>query len=142
MTVRVRGAVMLAAVLGGLACGGGSGNDNNPPAPMASAVLVRTTPSLAFQPRVDSIARTGRVTWTWDAGSQDHNIIRASGPTFTDKGTTAVPGVNEQDYFDDPEQYQFQFNTAGTLKYYCSTHGNAGNPDDGLGMAGLVVVVP
>lgn len=142
MTGRARGAVVLAMILGGVACGGGSSNDNNPPAPNAITIMVKSTPTLEFKPRVDTVAQAGTVTWSWEAGSQDHNVISTGSPSFTSNGTATLPGTQDVDWFDAPHQYQFSFSNTGIYKYYCSTHGTSASPDNLTGMGGFVVVVP
>lgn len=141
MTARLGGTVLLAAILGGVACGGGAGSDENPPPPMQSAVAVSNN---TFTPRVDSVAKGGTVTWTWTAGSNDHNVISTGAPTFTSKGTAVVPpnGTDGVDYFDEGTTHQVTYPNAGTYKYYCSTHGTSQSPDNGVGMGGRIVVVP
>ena len=107
--------MVLAMILGGVACGGGSGSDNNPPAPNAITIMVKSTPTLEFKPRVDTVAQAGTVTWSWEAGSQDHNVISTGSPSFTSNGTATLPGTQDVDWFDAPHQYQLAFNS--TTKY-------------------------
>lgn len=142
MTGLVRGAMaLLVIVAGGVACGGGS-TDNNPPPPLQSTVIVSAANT--FQPRIDSVRTGGTITWTWAASSLGHNIISTGALTFTNKGTPVTPGngVEGTDFFDEPENHQFTFNTAGTYGYYCSTHGTVASATTNVGMGGQIVVVP
>ncbi len=88
------------------------------------------------------MAQAGTVTWSWEAASQDHNVISTGSPSFTSNGTATLPGTQDVDWFDAPHQYQFSFSSTGIYKYYCSTHGTSASPDNLTGMGGFVVVVP
>ncbi len=70
-----------------------------------------------FSPTSVSIATGGEVTWTWAAGSVDHNVTFSSGSnSATQDGGT----------------FQRTFPTAGSFDYLCTIHGAA--------MSGTVVV--
>lgn len=126
----------LAVLLGGIACGGGSG-DTGPPDDHLTTVLVDNN---VFQGATVTIPVGDTVIWSWKAGSTDHNII-SNGAAFASRGTAVAlttDGTSGVDYFSAPSSYKVAFPTAGTFRYYCSLHGTVGTPN--IGMAGTVVV--
>lgn len=125
------------ALWGGLACG--SDSSGGPPTPHHQTVLVSNN---EFVPLSVSIPTGDTIIWSWSAGSTTHNILSTGAPAFASKGTNAVPGVLDTDYFSVPESYQVSFGAAGTYEYYCSQHGTTGGPTGNTGMHGTVVVSP
>jgi plastocyanin len=123
---------------GGLACGGG-GSDGGPPPSGLKTVLVANN---EFQPTTVTISVGDTIIWSWLPGSLGHNILATGAPTFTNKGTAAVPGTVNTDFFNAPANHQVIFAAAGTYEYYCSQHGTTGGPGGNTGMAGKVVVAP
>jgi len=91
-------------------------------APLSAAVTVG--PSTVFAPTDVTIARTGRVTWTWAAGSISHSVRWQTGP---------VP-LPPNSMIQASGMYPLTFNTAGTYTYDCAVHMSL--------MSGTVVVVP
>lgn len=85
-----------------------------------------------FNPAVDTVAAGGTVTWDWVAGSQQHNVVSTGSPGFTSEPAT-YPA--DSTVFDGPHSHQFQFNGAGTYRYYCTDHGTPTS-----GMKGSIVV--
>jgi len=139
MTSRYRWSLLagVVALWGGLACG--SDSSGGPPASGRKTVLVDNND---FQPLSVNINAGDTILWSWSAGSITHNILSTGAPAFASRGTNAVPGVLDTDYFSAPESYQVIFGAAGTYEYYCSQHGTTGGPTGNTGMQGTVVVSP
>jgi plastocyanin len=129
--------VTVAALVGGLACGGSSAG--GPPASGLRTVLVANN---EFQPATVNITAGDTVVWSWVANSVMHNVISTGAPSFANKGTDVMPGTLNTDYFNSPASHQAVFTAAGTYEYYCSQHGTTGGPGGNTGMAGKVVVAP
>lgn len=112
-------------------CGGG-GTSNNQPLPMLASVSLEVVSFTSVRngssnPAVDTIARGGTVTWTWN--SNQHDIRSTGSPTFPpDTGTTGT-------FLDAPRTHQFMFGNAGIYTYYCKNHGTPAS-----GMYGRLVV--
>lgn len=78
-----------------------------------------------FSPASVLLQPGGTVLFLWAATSLDHNIVPVA-PATRPSQTTVRDG---------PFSHEETFNTAGTYRYFCSTHGAAGS-----GMRGEVVV--
>jgi plastocyanin len=96
--------------------------ENNEPAP---GVTVQVLPNNTFDPATVNVAPGGAVTWVWEAGSGQHNVV-------PDAGEPVGSGVLAAG----PKTYTYTFEMAGIYRYYCLAHGNRG----GIGMSGTVVV--
>jgi plastocyanin len=132
-------ALGMAALAGGLACGGGS--DGGPPPSGRKIVLVANN---EFQPTTVNITAGDTIVWSWVTGSVGHNIIPTGATSFDKKGND-VPlgtGTTDTDFFNAPTSHQVIFAATGTYEYYCSQHGTTGGPNGNTGMAGKVVVAP
>lgn len=79
----------------------------------------------AFSPRDITVAAGTTVTWSWAPGAFNHNVV----PDGTEPPRSGNP-VNA------PNTYEHTFNTPGTYRYHCQSHGAAG----GIGMSGTVIV--
>jgi plastocyanin len=132
-------ALGVAALAGGLACGGGS--DGGPPASGLRTVLVAND---EFQPTTVNITAGDTIVWSWVTNSLSHNIIPTGATSFAKKGNDVPPGTGTTgtDFFNAPTSHQVIFAATGTYEYYCSQHGTTGGPNGNTGMAGKVVVSP
>jgi plastocyanin len=79
-----------------------------------------------FDPVSVTITAPATVTWSWPAGSMDHNVVPDNGTTPASSGALA----------DGPRTYSFSFTTPGTYRYYCANHGGPA----GSGMSGTITV--
>jgi plastocyanin len=125
-------------VLAGAAACGGSDGGSGPPDQHLWTVLVRSDAGDVFQPVQLSIAPGDTVVWAWFGTSALHNVLSTGSPSFESKGTDAVPGALNTDYFSSPPavEHRVVFETPGTYQYYCSAHGSSA----GTGMHGTVTV--
>ncbi|MFL5536596.1 MAG: plastocyanin/azurin family copper-binding protein, partial [Gemmatimonadales bacterium] len=90
------------------------------PPPSANVSVVNSE----FQPSALTISAGTTVTWTWPAGSTNHNVV----PVGTEPASSGNPANG-------PKTYQFTFNTPGTYVYFCTVHGSPAG-----GMRGTVTV--
>jgi plastocyanin len=99
-----------------------------PPAPNAITITVQNN---SFTPRVDTVAVGGTVTWNWAITAGIQHSVTTTGPTsFTSDPAGAIAS---------PHSYgPIIFAVAGTYHYYCTVHGNPGNPP--TAMSGTIVV--
>lgn len=96
----MKGRIVLAAALVALAACGGGGPE----------VLVK---GFRFQPRDIAVAVAGTVTW-----SQEDNTLH----TIT-SGTPGDPtGLFDHRDFGQGDAFSFEFDEAGTFRYFCANH--------------------
>ncbi len=94
-------------------------------ATLSATVSVRNN---QFVPATTVVQAGGIVTFTWNEGSIDHNVLPV--PPQTVPQSPASPQT-----FDAPSSYDQIFPVGGTFDYFCSVHGSPG-----AGMAGTVIV--
>jgi plastocyanin len=99
----------------------GCGDDPTEPEPLPIQITVDMRDN-TFQPRTDTIAVGGTVTW--------RNVGNNSHTSSADAGTWTSGSVTSGN------TYARQFGQAGSFPYFCEFHGSAG----GNGMAGTIVV--
>jgi plastocyanin len=80
-----------------------------------------------FEPAEITVTIGTTVTWEWADGAVGHNVVPDAGDTPAPSGPPA----------DSPTTYHYTFNTLGTYRYHCQTHGGL----NGFGMSGTVNVV-
>lgn len=80
-----------------------------------------------FDPANVQVLAGTTVTWTWANDAVGHNVVPDDGTTPVTSGAI----VNG------PRLFTYTFNTPGTYRYYCQSHGGSG----GVGMSGTVTVV-
>ncbi len=107
---------LVLALLVAASCGDGStsGPDNNNQNPGPNEVRVGNN---FFNPSPRTVTAGTTVTWTWNAGSVQHNVTFTGGPS----SATQSSGT-----------FTRTFTTAGTFNYLCTVHGAA--------MSGSIVV--
>lgn len=99
-----------------------------PPPPSQIAVTVgnnffQSVRNATSNPAVDTVAISGKVTWTWvNTGTTAHSVQSTGATSFTSSAEQATSGAT----------YEFTFGEAGTYTYNCIVHGNA--------MTGRIVV--
>jgi plastocyanin len=98
--------------------------DEPPPPP--PGVTVDVLANLTFSPASVTIAPGESVTWEWAEGVGRHNVVPDNGSEPASSGVLR----------DGPFSFTHTFNTPGTYRYYCASHGAPG----GIGMSGTVVV--
>ena len=81
-----------------------------------------------FSPSEVTVVAGSTVTWQWAEDAVSHNVAPDVAGGFP---------VRSGDPTDGPLTYQFTFDTPGTYRYHCESHGAAG----GVGMSGTVTVV-
>lgn len=104
---------LLGFVLAGLLLGSCA---ESPTGPEPGANEVRVGNNF-FTPTTRTVSTGTTVTWTWNAGSNDHNVV------FTDGPASAIQSSGT---------FERTFNDAGTFPYQCTVHGPS--------MSGTVVV--
>jgi len=92
--------------------GGGGGHTSN-----------LTVQNYSFSPTPDTVTAGTAVTFTWAAGSVDHNVTWDTGPTSPPNSATMATGM-----------YTTPALSAGTYTYHCTIHVNTNN------MRGTIVV--
>ncbi len=125
--------LLLTGLLLGLACGGGGTGPGvvpppappppPPPAPGPNMVNVQNN---EFNPASLTVPVGTEVTFNYLSTARQHNILPSPPATRPSQPTVR----------DGPFTHRETFNTAGTFRYYCSVHGDAG----GGGMAGRIIV--
>lgn len=95
------------------------------PAEPPGGATVQVLPSNTFSPAAVTIAPGESVTWVWAEGSGLHNVL----PDVQEPAPSGPLAAG-------PRTYTYTFDTPGTYRYYCLSHGNRG----GVGMSGTVVV--
>lgn len=103
-----------------LGCGGGTSDPSPPPPPPSSNAVAVT--SNQFNPQTLTVATGATVTWNFQGGL--HNV------TFQDNQNNSADRTTGS--------HTRSFGTAGTFRYRCTLHSNAG--DFTTGMVGSVVV--
>jgi plastocyanin len=102
--------------------------DQDAPGPATVQVLGDgSTEPNRFEPAEITVSVGTTVTWQWPDGAIGHNVVP------DDDVTPARSG----DPIDGPTSYHYTFNTLGTFRYHCQTHGGV----NGAGMSGIVNVV-
>ena len=111
--MRYRPWIMLTAVVVAAAgCGGsggsyGSGPNNNPGGSTGSTSKQITVKNNVFDPASTTVPVGSSVTWTWAAGSVNHNVTFDDGPKSADQSTGGYTRV---------------FDKAGSYPYHCTNH--------------------
>ena len=82
-----------------------------------------TVRNYSFSPTPDTVTAGTAVTFTWAAGSVDHNVTWDTGPTSPPNSGTMMSGM-----------YSTPVLSAGTYTYHCTIHVNTNN------MRGTIVV--
>src|SRR2546425_1442847 len=109
------GVVLLTACGGSTSpYGGGGGGGHSPDL---------TVRNYSFSPTPDTVTAGTAVTFTWAAGSVDHNVTWDTGPTSPPNSLTMASGT-----------YTTPALSAGTYTYHCTIHVNTNN------MRGTIVV--
>lgn len=80
-----------------------------------------------FDPADVRVLAGTTVTWEWPDEAVGHNVVPDDGTTPETSGVVA----------DGPRFFTYTFNTPGTYRYYCQSHGGVG----GVGMSGTITVV-
>ena len=109
------GVVLLTACGGSTSpYGGGGGGGHSPNL---------TVQNYSFSPTPDTVTAGTAVTFTWAAGSVDHNVTWDTGPTSPPNSATQMSGT-----------YTTPALSQGSYTYHCSIHVNTNN------MRGTIVV--
>ncbi len=109
------GVVLLTACGGSTSpYGGGGGGGHSPNL---------TVQNYSFSPTPDTVTAGTAVTFTWAAGSVDHNVTWDAGPTSPPNSATQMSGT-----------YTTPALSQGSYTYHCSIHVNTNN------MRGTIVV--
>ena len=100
---------VLASMATLVACGGGgdsygSGPNDNPGVGSSTSVAVRNN---IFDPATTTVAVGSTVSWSWAAGSVDHNVTFDDGPKSANQSSGG---------------YSRTFGAKGTYPYRCTNH--------------------
>lgn len=101
-----------------------TGNDANTPVVIS---VLGPAGGNRFSPSEVTVVAGSTVTWEWAEDALSHNVSPNVGATPPRSG----------DVTNGPHTYQATFDTPGTYRYHCESHGTAA----GTGMAGIINVV-
>ena len=98
-----------AGLVAAVGCGGsggsyGSGPSNNPGGSTSKQITVKNN---LFDPAATTVPVGSSVTWTWAAGSVNHNVTFDDGQKSADQSTGGYTRV---------------FDKAGAFPYHCTNH--------------------
>jgi plastocyanin len=102
--------VLAAVVVAAAGCGGSGGsygsgpNNNNPGGSTSKQITVKNN---VFDPASTTVPVGSSVTWTWAAGSVNHNVTFDDGQKSADQSTGGYSRV---------------FDKAGSYPYRCTNH--------------------
>ena len=107
--MRYRPMMLTAVVVAAVGCGGsggsyGSGPNNNPTGSTSKQITVKNN---VFDPASTTVSVGSTVTWTWAAGSVNHNVTFDDGQKSADQSTGGYTRV---------------FDKAGAFPYHCTNH--------------------
>lgn len=102
-----------------------TGNDANTPVVIS---VLGPAGGNRFSPADVTVVVGSTVTWDWGEGALQHNVV-----PDVEGGSPPPSGP----VTDAPNTYQATFDTPGTYRYHCASHGGVG----GIGMSGTITVV-